>query len=129
MKTLLFALALWFSTHSFAQKNDNFYGICSVASTTNISGAEGLANAKPVTPERFYAVSGDSRHFRIEMDGKSKRFDFDSMEGEFGQKKSMIAYAAGKDEVLLFFRAEDGKPPIFHMEFGDGNHIRGGPVR
>jgi len=121
MKRFLIFLLLGFSSTAFAQNNQAFNGICSVASTTNVRGLDGIKTAKRISPEKFYAVAGDSKSFNIEINGKTKKYEVGEVSGEFGQKTSIVTYAAGKDIVFIYFRDEDGLNPIFHMEFSDGS--------
>lgn len=119
MKKLISLIFLCFCGTSIAQKNDNFQGICSESSVTNVRGAEGINSAKPLAQERFYSVSGNSKQIRLERENKSKTYEIEELIGEFGNEKSMAFYNLNREQVLIYFR-EEGKSQIFHIEYADG---------
>ncbi len=104
---------------SIAQNNDDFQGICSEASVSNVRGAEGINSAKPLSQERFYSVSGNSKQIRLERENKSKTYEVVELVGEFGNEKSMAFYTLNREQVLIYFR-EKGKSQIFNIEYADG---------
>ena len=114
------ASALLGSRSALAQSNQSFEGVCTVASTTSVKGAEGMKSARLLKEEQLYAVAGDTKNFLIKKNGVIRKYQLQSQDGEFAKKRSMAVYESNKDEVWLLFLEDESKPPIFHMEFSDG---------
>lgn len=132
MSKLILMLALFsifLSKPVYADEDQIFEGICTIASVSKEKGIQGLHSAKPISQEKFYRVIGNKEVIQVEWEQSKITYRRHEVEGKFSTTNSLIIYKSqSNDEVWLIIpERRTNINPIFHTGSSDGrNNTWGG---